>query len=694
MATKSFSQLKSQLDPDFPLNSLVMFENEGDPHAGFVIGTKKDRYVVLTKNNEELELNKPRLHGVPLAGLIAPEEKTEKIVFLSKIPIISPDEIAELWRKVEPQEKVYHVADLTKTLRGQVSAAEYVALRSALIRDRIYFDRDANGFAPRRPAQVETFIEVEKKREKKRKLFSRTAEFLRLRVKDKTLVAAPELMEALSLLQEAAAGVDLSGDQESTEDLQLLFETIESHQNQEYLGRTNERAFWPLVRAGILSKNTNLSLIRHNPRMEFSTELLEAAGKIATPQKIDDITDRDIRQDFTAQASFTIDDSTTKDMDDALFLEQTEGGYKVYVHITDVAYFIKKDTPLDLEAKARATSIYCPEIKIPMFPEILSNSVCSLMVDQIRPAISIVFDIDHGFYVRGADVMPSIIKIAKRLDYQDVDQLLHHGDPTFEVLHQVVTIHEGQRLEAGATPVIKRDAQPVIHTEDGSEQISITVEDVDEQSPARALVGEMMVLANIVMANFLSSHEIPALYRSQDVPDEDGRDFSKIPAGPARDYVERGRLKRSQVVTYPRYHATLGTQAYIQCTSPIRRYLDLVLQRQISSVFQEIDPPYSEKKLTELLPHLDEPLSKAQLISRESKRFWLQKYLEKAYANGRKIGGTVVRVDTKFPMIELDEIYIIVAAKIRNPKLGQKLDFVIDKLDVLNDFIRFEEARR
>ena len=693
MSTKSFSQLKSQLDPDFPLYTLVMFENDGHPHYGFVTGSKKDRYVLFYDKLTEIELTKQRLHGVPTVGF-TPEEHTtakEQTAFFKIVQALLPVDINTLWQQVNGQEKVFHVADLTKNLFGEMHSARYIATRLGLINDRIFFRRDQNGFAPRKLAEIEAAKEKEIARAKKIALFEKTAAVLAKRAKDKDTQSQPipdEITPTLELLKKAAAGIDFIEDQESAEDLQLLLEAIELKNPGDYRGRTNERAFYPLMNAGILSRRSNLSLIRHNPRQTFPANVLEEAAAISIPTSVSGFSDVAIRQDFTAQQSFTIDDQSTKDMDDALYLEQTSDGYKLFVHITDVAYVIKKDSLLDKEAKLRATSIYCPDTKIAMFPPEISSDKCSLKVGHIRPAITVVFDIDHNYAVVGADITPSLVNIARRLDYNEVDLLLAHHDPIFESLHHIASIHEAQRLEAGATPVVKRDAQPVL-ADDGT----ISVEEVDEQSPARALVGEMMVLANIVMANFLQANEIPALYRSQDIPDDDGRDFTKIPAGPARDYAERGRLKRSQVLLFPRYHATLGTNAYIQCTSPIRRFLDLVLQRQIMSFFYDQDPAYSEKDLTSMQPLLDEPLMKAQSISRESKRFWLQLYLEKRCEKRKKITGTIIRVDTKFPMVELDEVYMVVPAKIRNPKLGTTVELTIDKIDPISDFIRFEEAR-
>ena len=188
---------------------------------------------------------------------------------------------------------------------------------------------------------------------------------------------------------------------------------------------------------------------------------------------------------------------------------------------------------------------------------------------------------------------------------------------------------------------------------------------------------------------------MPALYRGQDRPDQRGENELKdVPPGPARDYAERIRLKRSIVSKIPSYHSTLGLNAYLQCSSPIRRFVDLALQRQILKYLQCEKAVYTSEELIAIQDAVEEPLHKALLVSKETKRYWMLRYLEKYYLDQKKIRGTVVRIDTKMPMVELDEVYIVAGARIAHPRLGMEVSLSATNIDPRSDYIRLEEVRK
>jgi exoribonuclease-2 len=691
-----FLNLKSTLDTDFPAGTVVMFDLEGLPLVGIVTGLKKDRYQILSTSSDTLlELTRNRLHKVPTN--LVQDSKEKQLEFLKSVSNNSLDneQIEQLWKTATTHstsssqnvfEKVFHPAELTKLVFKEVTALNYITTRASLILDRIFFRRDEKGFIPRKTNEVAERKEEDKKRQKRFSDYKKLVQFLRAKHKDKSL-PIPESLEFYINQLKMCAAVAAYPDESWYQEIEELLHFIEG-QNPEFEGRIEQRAFHVLYKAGILKKDSNLSFIRHNPRIDFDAIVLAAADKLTEIESFKDFTDHSIRLDLTHQKCFTIDDASTNDMDDALFLEETDSGYNFYVHISDVSYIILKDSILDIEAKKRATSIYAPDREIPMFPPKVSHQLASLVEGKLRPALTVIFQIDHNFQITSADLEPSVIKVAHRYSYDQIDQKLKLNEEPFSTIASITNLHEQKRRDDGALPVTKRDAQPVL-TANGD----IAIVEVDEQSPARALIGEAMVLANIVTANFLHANQIPALYRSQERPEIDpGIDL--IPDGIARDYAQRGKLKRSVVDLHPMYHATLGTLRYVQSTSPIRRYLDLVLQRQLISFFRSQNPPYSEKDLTLLHQNLDEPLQVAMSVSKESKRFWMLRYLEKYYTDSRSIFGTVVRTDTKFPIVELDELYINVPARISRPALGNRYELKIERVDPRTDFVRLEEVRR
>lgn len=689
MCARPFTLLKAAFDPLFPLDSIIMYEHDGTPDLGFISGMRKERYLVTTSTGSEIELTKMRLHKVP--GSFSPEMKSkeQKISFLHSVcnEAATPVELDRLWSQCE-QQKIYNETTLSDLLFCSHEMQAYVHTRFALIRDRVYFKRDKEGFIPRTQSSVDQLITDLKNREAKIKLFEETAQFFREHTKEKSLPIPEHLIPAVDIMKDCAAYLEAASESKlhEMEDLVTICERV---LHMEPHGIIHDRAFHILYKAGIFKKDVNLSIIRYKPKTVFDAAALKEAEELTIPASIDGYLHAGIREDLTKLQTITIDDESTQDMDDALSLVENERGFTLYIHISDVASMIPKGSALDTEAFLRATSIYCPDSTISMLPDILCKDKLSLVANAPRPSVSYIFEIDRSYNVLSFSIIPSLIQVSRKYSYTEVDGLLEKGDVFFNKLHSIAATHEGRRLAQGATPVAKREAQAVL-----LERGEIKVIEVDEHSPARALIGEVMVLANCAMASFFKTQNIPALYRCQEAPDPiDEKAFNQIPQGPARDYAERGRLKRSIVSIQPGFHATLGVSEYLQCTSPIRRYLDLVLQRQLLASLQNKPLPYSTEALTELSQRVEEPLQKANLISRETKRYWLIRYLEKYYLNTKRIKGTVVRTDTKMPMVELNEVFIIAGARIQNPKLGAEYLLAINHADPRSDYLRLEEVK-
>jgi exoribonuclease-2 len=396
--------------------------------------------------------------------------------------------------------------------------------------------------------------------------------------------------------------------------------------------------------------------------------------------------ERRIRRDFTKKHTFTIDDISTQDMDDALSVERTPEGYELGIHITDVAWAIKPDSALDAVARRRATSLYCADRTVNMLPPQLAEEKISLRQGEVRPCISVVVQLSETFEVRSSEIVPTFIRVAQRYTYDDVDLLLEHEDETLMLLYQISTSCEEERIRKGAVRVHRREVVPFLEA-DGS----IRLLEIDEESPARSLVAEMMVFANSQMAHFAAKHNLPVLFRGQERPDDNARQaMDGVPEGPAKDFTARSKLKKSSVGFQPQYHAGLGLDAYIQATSPIRRYLDLCHQRQLLSFFKHQKPWIDRSDFEPLSNEVEVYLNAANLASRETKRYWLLRYLEQR-KRGEPITGTVVRLDTKSPLVELDEIYITIFVKTTKPvRMGEKVSLKVSAVDPQGDYVRLE----
>ena len=201
-----------------------------------------------------------------------------------------------------------------------------------------------------------------------------------------------------------------------------------------------------------------LSLIKeYNLPSTFPEEVVQEAKKFG-----DTIDEKDIpnRVDFRDREIFTIDGEDAKDLDDAVRVEKLDNGnYKLEVHIADVSHYVKENSLLDREALIRGTSIYMLGRVIPMLPRELSNGLCSLNEGEDRFTISCIMEIDQKGNVVSGEVVKGIIKVTKRMNYNDVQAILdgnetviNHYKPyiqEFKNMEELAIILKNRRMEQG-----------------------------------------------------------------------------------------------------------------------------------------------------------------------------------------------------------------------------------------------------
>jgi len=671
------------------VGSLVQYEDDGQVILALVIGTKKDKYVVLTVRGRELELVRNRLYMLPTRDLAAHTSTASRVEALERIASAIESEAAalsvqEVWSFLADEPRVYSVSEICKTYFGADTPEQHAGLRVALIRERIHFKRDRDFFEPRSKQTVDDLRKAEEAKARKKTLRERALSLLADRNAESREPVPSELRDAIRLLEEEAALVghtDSGRQKEAKEFVQLCADRMHVPESMSL----EKRAFEVLRRAGIFHEHTNLAFIRHEIPVDHDPAALEAAERVQAPADLDGYspTERSFRRDLTRVRSFTIDDVSTRDMDDALSLEQTRDGFELGIHITDVTAAVPPGDSLDKAARRRATSLYCADRTVNMLPESLSESSLSLVEGKVRPCISVLVRLSPAFEVLNTEIAPTFIKVSERYTYDAVDELLECGDRTLLTLHDIAAACEERRIRNGATRVHKREVVPFF------ENGIIRLLEIDEEAPARMLVSEMMVLANSIMASFAAEHRIPVLFRGQERPEDERNERGHdAPEGPAKDFSARTKLKKSSVSFEPHHHAGLGLDAYIQATSPIRRYMDLIHQRQFIEYLRSGRPWIERRDLEPIAAEVDLSLQSATLASRETKRYWLLRYLEQR-GRGKAIGATVVRVDLKSPLVELDEVYITSLVRLsQKVKLGDRISLKVTAVDPHGDYVR------
>jgi exoribonuclease-2 len=211
--------------------------------------------------------------------------------------------------------------------------------------------------------------------------------------------------------------------------------------------------------------------------------------------------------------------------------------------------------------------------------------------------------------------------VARRLSYQDVDEDILSGG-SWQRLHDLLMRVREARLAAGASGMSIPELQVRL-----SRDRNVVLSMRERETPAQALVAECMILANHSAALFLRDNGVPALYRTQK-PGRSNAALRRVDMTLAERVRLRHAFNRTIVETRPRVHAGLGLDCYCSITSPMRKYLDLVMQRQISAALQHREPLYAGDHLRDIATALQPVLTRAALVENERRRYWLFKTME------------------------------------------------------------------
>jgi ribonuclease R len=360
-----------------------------------------------------------------------------------------------------------------------------------------------------------------------------------------------------------------------------------------------------------------IALRKHNLPHEFSKEavaLAESYPKLVQPG------DYRNRIDCRELPLITIDGETARDFDDAVYAEPQGKGWRLVVAIADVSFYVKPKDALDSGAYDRGNSVYFPRRVIPMLPEALSNGLCSLNPDVERLCMICDMQVDGLGVVKQYKFYPSVMRSKARMTYTQVHEILEHPEdalaqeytwlmPHLQHLQSVYKLMLTQREKRGA---IEFETSETIMVFNDNGKIDSIVP--SHRNEAHKLIEECMLAANVCAADFLHSHEHPALYRIHEGPTPEklellrtfmgefgfgvgggdkphakdyGRLLDKIRQRPDAQLLQTVLLRSMQQAVYSPDnvgHFGLAYEAYAHFTSPIRRYPDLLIHRAIKAV--------------------------------------------------------------------------------------------------------------
>ncbi len=322
------------------------------------------------------------------------------------------------------------------------------------------------------------------------------------------------------------------------------------------------------------------------------------------------------RKDLRHLNIITIDGADAKDLDDAVYVEKTDSGYKLYVSIADVSYYVKEGTELDLEALKRGNSIYLVDRVIPMLPRKLSNNLCSLNPNEDKLTFTVEIDFDFKGKVIKNDFYKSVIRSRNRMTYTDVNMVFEGNE---ELIKKYGTIHKmlTEMLELSHIIRATKKRRGSIDFELPEIKVILDnigyVKDIELRSRGESerLIEDFMVAANEVVAEKLFWEEIPAIYRVHEDPDRGKisllneslikfgyflKNLDEMHPGKFQAIIEKTTglpegylihklilraMQRARYANKNLGHFGLASKYYLHFTSPIRRYSDLVVHRML-----------------------------------------------------------------------------------------------------------------
>ena len=647
---------------------LIEFAEQGRVQTAYCLGHKDRRLRVLLLTGREELLPRTRILHVSRRAYRAShrQEQLELLKEAHERRERLKEEIAleDLWELIVDDTEEISPEELAEIYFGEGADDDHAAaLIRAILEDRLYFRFREGKILVHSREEVERLKEARRKEAERLARREEGAAWLSALLAQKDYPVKEEIRDYwLKALKEY-----------------LLFgeEAQNAKETKELLKRVGadrpSKVFEILVTTGVFTEDENLELLRYDVKEEFPPEVEEEARRLAergfSPEG---------REDLTHLSPFTIDGPETRDFDDALHFRKTEGGLEVGVHIADVSAFVPPQSLVFREALTRGTTIYLPDRIIPMLPRVISEEAASLKAGEVRPALSFLVELSPEGEVKSFRLTRSVIRVARRLVYEEADKLLDGElSPLFELAERLFE----RRLAAGALPVYLPEI--MIRVENGEihlERIEIT--------GSRFLVSEYMILANYLAARFLKENQIPGIFRSQPKPKE------RLISGQEQDiflnFLQLRQMSRGEMLLTPEFHHGLGLPCYTTVTSPIRRAVDLIMEHQLGHFLTRGEPLFSQEELSGFLKELSHALEVANTVKNRTYRYWLLKYLREKARNIPLEGLVVDLHQRKAKVLLLD--YMITVDVPLPPSFrvepGDRLRVILKGINTREDLIR------
>lgn len=679
---------------------LVEFKSNSDPGAGkSFFGHRKLAVVERPDGKTRWFVIDDRGQSYSLAPRQVTYEISDQTYKSSDIPrfleevkqYLDPSSLEVAWELLVEEGGVVTSDQMANLLFSERSPAQCYAAHCLLSEDKIYFKQKGDAYEPRTVAQVaerKHQIEVEVNRQRGQQEF-------------------------LQRVTQAISGVAVEWQRQDIQRIEaleryavLVADAMRSGLNQDGMARvhppsvvseimtalgrtaTPQTAFQLLIELGIWSEHENLFLRRSSVPVQFPSKVLEVAQ-----QRLDfPPPDLDVdRLDLTRLKVYTIDDESTSEIDDGLSWELLpDGQQKLWVHIADPTRWLAPEDELDLEARRRGTTVYLPTGMTSMFPSALATGPMSLLQGKVCCALSFGVVLDAAGAVQDYSIHASSIKPTYRLTYEDVDEMLElevQAEPEISAIAVMAQRRQAWRQSQGAISIHLPEAAIKVHNGE------ITIEVLDDSS-ARQLVAEMMILAGEVAGRYGQDHNLALPFRGQPQPElPSEEELLQLPAGPVRDCAMRRCMPKSEMSIAPTRHSGLGLKTYTQATSPIRRYSDLLTHFQLKAHLRGEAMPFAAEQLKEVMQTVSTATQEVTLVERQTNRYWGLEYLRRhPNAVWHALVLMWLREDSRLALILIEDLGLQLPMPFKRAvSLGEQVSIRVAHVDPRQDVIQFQE---
>ncbi|MCB1045130.1 MAG: VacB/RNase II family 3'-5' exoribonuclease [Acidobacteria bacterium] len=437
----------------------------------------------------------------------------------------------------------------------------------------------------------------------------------------------------------------------------------------------------------------SLALVDNGVVSEIPQEICDEAEEIAANRNFE----LGGREDFTEEAVFTVDGADARDFDDAIHIKATESGYVLGVHIADVSHYVVEDSPLDRWAKRLGNSTYLPHRAFPMLPASLSTDLCSLVPHQPRYTVSVIASLNQQGKVLEYRVCRSLIRSAYRLTYTDVHEIGVLKVASRRAESEELTERLDLALKLADVLAQKRTHSGSLSLDLAEQHLTLTadqrLENVKPYSghEGHRMIEMFMVLANELVARYLTERGIGLPYRVHETPDLekleqlanlmsargfDTRHLLRDPASGINQLLKQIKgseehlqrvyqfqilrsLKLAEYAPENGGHFGLASDCYCHFTSPIRRYADLVVHRRLTTVLEH--PKWGPEHFDDgALADVCRDISITERNSEKAERVFVKLKIMRHLMNcvGDEFDGVVTDVKPNGLFVELDDYWV------------------------------------